>query len=363
MKIKTEQLKGLVSKASIGVGGNKLIPITELIGIRAVAGVFELITTDATNYVYVQQQIESTKENDIEATIHAEQFVRLVGKLTSEYTELRIENDNLVVVANGVYTLELPLDENGTPIIYPDPLRDVVFDVMPYEVDVEDVKKIIQIAKSSLATTVDRPALINYYVGKSVFATDGCLVTEFRKELFEQPQLVSPKLMDILGAFDEKKLNVTVTDEFICCKSDGMAVYGKLSDDVNEYEIQGVEQYIGTKFPNVCKVNKEDLLSAIDRISLFVSKYDNKAIRMMFDTDGIVISNLKSGSTESVSYIEKKSNVEKKVTAFEAYINADMVSTQLKSYVGDIVSIEYGVDFAISLVSEDTTQIISLMEV
>ena len=363
MKIKTEQLKELVSKASIGVGNNKLIPITELIGIKCVAGVFELITTDATNYVYVQQQIESTKENDLEATIYAEQFVKLVGKLTSEYTEFQLENGNLVVTANGTYTLELPLDENGEPVIYPDPLGTAVADVKAYEVGVEDIKKSIQIAKSSLATTDDRPVLMNYYVGDSVFATDGCLVTEFRKELFKKPQLVSPKLMDILGAFDEKKLLITVTDEFICCKSDTMAVYGKLSDDISEYEIDNVEQYISTKFPNVCKVNKAELLSAIDRISLFVSKYDNQAIRVMFDTDGIVISNLKSGSTEEVQYIEKKSKVKKKVVPFEAYINADMISTQLKSYVGDIVSIEYGVDFAISLVSEDTTQIISLMEV
>ena len=169
--------------------------------------------------------------------------------------------------------------------------------------------------------------------------------------------------MDILGAFDEQNLNITVADDFICCKCDTMAVYSKLSDDIGEYEIDKTKQYIGTKFPNVCKVNKAELLSAIDRISLFVSKYDNQAIRMLFDTDGIEISNLKSGSTESVQYIEKKSKVKKKVVPVEVYINADMISTQLKSYVGDIVSIEYGVDFAISLVSEDTTQIISLMEV
>ena len=38
MKIKTDVLKELVSKVSVGVGGDKLIPITELISIKTNAG-------------------------------------------------------------------------------------------------------------------------------------------------------------------------------------------------------------------------------------------------------------------------------------------------------------------------------------
>ena len=66
----------------------------------------------------------------------------------------------------------------------------------------------------------------------------------------------------------------------------------------------------------------------------------------------------------SVHLVEKKVDKSKKKFApYEVYINVQMLTEQLKSYIGEVVTINYGVDFAISLSSESTTQIVSLMEV
>ena len=362
MKIKTEKFKELISKVSIGIGGDKLIPITELICVSSHNGKITLITTDITNYVYAEADNED--KDDFEVVIFAEQLVKLVGKLTSEYITFEIDGGNLVISANGKYTVELPLDENGEFIKYPNPRANVNTDAESVDVSIEDIKKAIQIAKPSLATTSDeRPALTNYYVGDTLFAANDVFVTEYKKKLFDTPQLISAKLMDIIGSFALSKANVIIDNKYIYITCDNIAVYSKVNEDINEYELDKVKQFISTKFDNSCKVRTSEFVSALDRISLFVSKYDNDAVRLTFDSDSIAISNVKSGSNEAVEYIEKKSKSKKKFEAFEVYINSKMLMDQLKAYIGDNVTVEYGTDFAIALVSEDTTQIISLMEV
>jgi len=358
MKIKTEKLKELISKVSVGVGNNKLIPITELIGIDVNDDTIQLIATDINNYVYVSDKIATNEEFNI--SVQAERFVKLIGKLTSEYTELHVKDNNLIVKANGSYTIELPLDENGDLIKFPDPRNDIDVTIdNSVEVSVNTIKSIVKIAKSSLATTVDRPELTNYYVGDKVFATNGTIITEYRKELFDSPQLFSSKLMDIISTFTGENVAMKVEKDYILAICDNMSVYSKVSEDIDDYAIDKVTKFIGTEFDNSCKLNRANVINALDRISLFSSTYDNRAVRLSFTENALVISNMKSGSIEEVEYMEKKSNVD----SFEVYINADMLMEQLKSYFGDTVTIEYGEDFAISLVSDTTTQIISLMSV
>ena len=330
-------------------------------GISTIDSRIRIVTTDGNNYVYVSADVES--DEDIEVVVYAEQFAKLIGKLTSEYVSFEIVDGNLVVKANGTYTIELPLDENGEMIKYPDPISSVVHDVMPCEVSIADVKYAVDVAKSSLATTLERPALTNYYVGDSIFAADGCTVTEYRTKLFNVAIMVSPKFMNILSSFTTDNANVEIFDDCIIAKSDGMSVYCKVTEDTEDYELDAVRQFVETKFNNQCKVDKPQLISAIDRIALFVDKYDNDAIRLVFDNEGIVVSNVKSGSSEKIEYKEKKVKNKKKFESSEVYINASMLMEQLKAYPGEVVTIEHGTDFAISLVSEQTTQIVSLMEV
>lgn len=362
MKIKTEVLKELVSKVSVGVGGNKFIPITELISIKTNAGGIQLSATDATNYLFVESG--DYNGESFEATVYAEQFIKLVGKITSEDTTLNIVDGNFVVrTNNGTYTIELPLDENGEPIKYPDP-RESVDDSKLSKIQLDTVDKIIRLAKPALATTLERPVLTNYYVGESVFATDGSIVTEYKESLVEKPVLMSARLMDIIGSFTGDTVDVFIGDGFIEAYCNGTEVYSKLGDSADEYATESVKKFVATEFDNWCKVRKADLLSALDRIALFVSKYDNQAIHLTFDRSNIIVANVKAGSEEIVEYTERKVNKgAKKFDPFDVYINVQMLAEQLKAYDGEVVTINYGTDFAISLTSDTTTQIVSLMEV
>jgi len=361
MKIKTNVLKELISKVSVGIGADRSIPITELIRVSSKDGVITLETTDATNYVYATATTDS--KDDFYVVVYAEQFVKLIGKVTSEYTEFEIEDGNLVITANGSYTVELPLDEDGEPVVYPDPIAKQDFAIPVNEVPLDIIKSAVQITKTALSKDYDdMPALTNYYVGDCVFATDGRIVAQYRENLFSaEPRLISPRLMDIISSITTGTIKVGVSSDAIYIEANDVTVYGTLFDESDTYETEHVEQYINTKFNNVCKVDKNQLISAIDRISLFVDKYDNRALILGFGTDAISVSNMKAGSMEVVKYKEHRTKNKKKFEPSEVFINADMLMEQLKAYVGDVVTIEHGVDFAIALVSENTTQIISLM--
>ena len=77
MKIKTELLKELVNKSINGAGNNKLIPITQLMGIKRADDTIQLTTTDATNYLYVYGTLDADVEDSINVTVFAEQFSKV----------------------------------------------------------------------------------------------------------------------------------------------------------------------------------------------------------------------------------------------------------------------------------------------
>ena len=363
MKVATETLKELVSKVSIGVGNGRPT-ITEFIGIKADSDKIQLETTDGANYLFATVECDTDISDGecFEVSVLAEQFMRLIGKINSEDIALSIFDGNLVVRANhGTYTLELHLDENGEPIQYPDPREYSSDSVVKVSTDV--IRNIVQTAKASLSTDLERPELTNYYAGDSVFATDGCIVTEYKVKLFDKPMLISAKLMDIISTITDGEVELNLGKDHLWIKSGCIEVYSRFADDASEYEADKVKEYISTDFTHWVKFKKADLISALDRISLFVGKFDNSAVRIVFDRSDAIVSNVKSGSEELVEYTEKKvDKSKKKFEPFEVYVNVQMLTEQLKSYIGDIVTVNYGTDFAISLSSETTTQIVSLME-
>lgn len=358
MKIKTELLKELVSKSIQGSGNNKLIPVTQLMSIKKWEDVIRLITTDATNYFYVYGDVDSNEDN-IQVTVYAEQFVKLISKMTSEYIYLSIKDDVLEVKGNGTYNLELPLDENGDLIVYPDPYNEKYNDSKfkwDGTISIKDINKVIESVKPSLANTVEMPSITNYFVGDNVVATDRYKIASFNNKVCKEEILISAKLMDLLSIMDSD-IQYKIEKDCMLFDAGKCAIFSKQSDDVTAYPIDVIEKLIEEDFESVCKVNKNDFIALLERIALFVSKYDDKAIRLYFEKDGIRVSNKNRSSNELVEYSDSK-----KYKSYDCIINVDMLLDQLKAYSKDIVEIHYNNDKSIKFVNDDITQIVALME-
>ena len=358
MKIKTELLKELIGKAIQCVGNNKLIPITQLMGIESNKHRIRLTTTDATNYMYVMKELDNTDNDDeyFAVTVFADQFSKLISKMTSEFTYLAIKDGNLEVKGNGTYTLELPLDEEGEVVKYPNPLANIKYKFSKSKIMIKDIKLMTDVMKPSIATTFELPALTNYYVGETVITANRNEMTSYDVKIADREVLMPLKLVDLLSIM-ENDIEYYIDDNIMVFHADGITIYSKWdSDEVAEFPIMKLNELASTNFKSVCKVNKNDFIALLERIALFVGKYDSAVVRLYFEKDGIRVSNKDRMSNELIEYKDSK-----KYKAYDCVISISMLLEQLKAYQKDIVEIHYNNPVSIKFVDDDITQIIALI--
>lgn len=363
MKVKTESFKDLVNRVAVGASNNKLRPITQLMLVSGKGTEVTAVTTDGTNYLYVYD--ETDKEVDFYAVVPVEQFSKLISKMTSEYIELFVENDVLTVIGNGEYTIELPLDENGKAIVYPDPYDEFInkkHHVVEGEINVSDIKTILESVKPSLMTTYEDPTYTNYYVGDNVVATDHSKIAGFNKALLDvdgtsAKLLISTELMNLLDVIETGPILYQLADNILVFEADDCVIVGKEANGLDDFEIDGINGLLNTEFPSVCKVNKQDLLNLLDRMSLFVGKYDDNALKLIFEKEHIVVTNKNQKSSEIIDYKDSKD-----FKSFECIIDVPTFVTQIKAYAGDVIELHYGREESVKLIDGDLTHIIALNE-
>ena len=354
LSIKTAVLQEMVNRAIKGAGQNKLIPITSLMAIQLKDKQLTLITTDASNTLYITHKLEA---EDFYCVVQAEQFSKLISKMTSENIILELVDSVLNVKGNGNYKLELPLDENGKAIKYPDPVADSQLDGESVTINLATIKSILNVNKAALATTLEEPVYTGYYVGDKVVTTDSYKICGLNVSLFEEPVLISPEMMELLGIMTSEKINVYMQDDILEFVTDDCIVYGHKMSGIEEFAIDAINDLLDEEFECSCKVVKSDLLALLDRIGLFVSVYDDRMIILTFTDCGIEISSKQSNGVEVIPYAESKS-----IKEYTCCIDLLMFTQQIKANTADIIEIQFGNERSIKLVNGDVIQVVALLD-
>ena len=354
LKIDTEKLQGMVSKAIACSSNNKLIPITSLMCVQVNNNWLTLMTTDATNYYYVST--DGVECEDFEVSVIAETFTKLVQKTSAKTTEIYLDENSLVVKGNGTYHLELPLDD-GHPIKFPNKI--------PNEnmMDLGTIKKsaidmILTYNKPSLAVGVEYPALTTYYCGDKVITSDQVKICSTDIKLWEEPKLITSQLMEVLNTMTEDDISIQSNNECLVFTSGHDKVYAPITEGVDTFPIDAISNLVNSEFNATCKISRMAVIDLLDRLTLFVSKYDNKGIRLTFTTDGVMFSSKKSNGVEIIPYIENDGNC----TDYTCFIDVEYLKSQITTQNGETLTISYGSDVAIKLTSNDVVQIVALME-
>lgn len=353
LKVKTTELQDMVSKASKCVSNNKLIPLTSLINIKVAGNNLSLTTTDATNYLYVFHTADC---EDFEVSVNADLFIKLVQKMTSDTITLVLENNNLTIKGNGKYTMEVPQDEDGGIIKFPDKVSNV-FGTQSTPIKTETIKNILVANKPSLAVSIELPSLTCYYCDNKVVTSDSYKICSNSEKLFDEPTLISGSLMEVLGVLTGETIEVTKCEAGIIFSTDFESVYAPIEPGLNTFPIAAINGLIDQEFNHDCTISKDAVLNLLDRLSLFVSPYDKKGIYLTFTKDGVLFSSKKSSGTESIPYIETHE--------FEDYtccIDIDMLRSQVSTVGGEKLNLYYGSDVAIKIVNEGITEIVALSE-
>ena len=365
--LNTIVFKDMVSKARKGASNNSILAITSMMAIELKDNKLTLITTDATNYLYVIQ--DGIKGDDFYATVMSDVFCQLVAKTTSENITLELKDNYLEFTGNGTYKIELPTDENGDPIKFTDP-RDSV-ELSPLDsVHLADIEKIVKVAKSSLATTMEEPHLTGYYCGDEyTIATDMYKLCKLDCALWKEPKLISSEMMDLLTLMTAQDISVMGNEDTLLFTSIDCQVYGKTMSMIDDYPAEDIASFIECEYQCHCKVDKGILLQLLDRLSLFVTKTDKNEILLSFTKDGLQVTSKGTTGTELIKYIEVEDDTEE---PFNCTVDIESLNNQLKSLELDTVEIHYHnvvhtpegdlVDNVLKFVENDAIVCVSLLE-
>ena len=354
LTINTTQLQSMVAKSVKGASCNKMIPMTSMLAIEKKDGFITLITTDANNYLIVRTEALTRADDEFYAVVPVVLFSQLVARLTCETVTLKFEDGQFTVFGNGSYKIELPLDENGDFIKLPAPYKEMLADKYDSEISIESVKRILKANKAALATTLEVPCYTGYYVADRVISTDTYKLCGNNISVTDTPMLVAPETMLLLDVMTQPTIYIIRKDNKILFSTADCIVYGNLMSDIENYQVEAISQLLDDSFDNSCEINNNALLEAIDRVGLFVGQYDNNSVNLHFTADSIEISSPQAYGSELVEY-EKHDGAE-----FSCDVNIDMLVSQLKAQTDDIITIEYGKENTIKIVSEDVVQVIAL---
>lgn len=356
MKVVSSRMKEAVNKAIKGAGFNNLIPITSMIGIKLADGKLRLLTTDMTNTLCLI--IDKISGDDMDVTVDADKFGKLIAKITSEDIDLSVKNDVLYIKANGTYKLPLISDEDGL-ISFPDVTDISDIKKADCKTKLSSVLQAYNINKSALAKTLENPALTGYYCGDKVITTDANVITfnDFKMFDMDDPLLISAQQMSLLALFTDEDISVYTTDSSIIFMTDSMIIDGGLMEGIEDFPTTEVNAYLDEAFTSSCKVPKDLLLATLDRLALFIEPYDKNGAYFTFGRKGINIHSKKDASTETISYIESKD-----FKQFICCVDIPMLKEQLQANPEDTVKLYYGNENALKIESEKVIQVIALLE-
>lgn len=353
MKVVTSRMKEAVNKAIKGAGFNNLIPITSMIGIKLSDGKLRLLTTDMTNTLCII--IDKVAGDDMDITVDADKFGKLIAKTTSEDIDLSVKDDILFVKANGTYKIPLISDEEGL-VTFPSLTETKGKSSI---VKLTSIMQAYNINKSALAKTLENPALTGYYCGDMVISTDANVITFNDFKMFEQdePLLISPQLMQLLTLNKQEDIELIANNTLLTFITDDMVVQGPAMEGIEDFPADDVKAYLDEAFTSSCKVPKDLLLATLDRLALFIEPYDKNGAYFTFGRKCINIHSKKNASTEVINYVESKD-----FQSFICCVDIPMLKEQLQSNPDDTVKIWYGNENALKIESGKVTQVIALLE-
>lgn len=355
LTVSTVKLQAMMTKAVKGASNNKFMPLTSMISIKVENNKLILTTTDSTNYLYITDEVEC---EDFCVTVQLDIFAKLISKLTAEYTTLETFADKLVIKSNGRYTIDLPIEEDGENIKFPNPLKNF---------DISDNNKIGTFTLDAIGSvlTCVKPALLtadgkgdvyyNYYIGECAVATNGDKITVYSEQILDVPHLISPEVMNLL-ALSQSNVSVYAVDSIMVFVSDGMILYSVEVGDIDSFNINGIKRYLEQDFGKSCKLVKNDIVGALDRVSLFTGVFDNGLITLTFTDHDISIESKLTTGSEAIDYAEINNADEE----YKCNIDVNSLLTQIKSQIGDIIEIQYGYTKTIKVISPSITSIIAL---
>lgn len=355
LKLKTKTLQEMTQKAMKGASNNKILPLTSMIAIQLKENTLTLTTTDFSNYLEIRQ--DKVEGEDFYVVVMADLFSKLVGKLTTEEVTLSVTDKVLAIKANGQYKMELPVDEDGELVKFPEYKSNETAN--KYEVKLATLKSIWNTNKASVAQDLTTPALTGYYVDCNGVITSDSFVACHNKvmNVSVAPYMLPYQVVELFGVLEQEDVTIYVGQTTVDIHTHNATIYGKLLLETANFPIDAIVNYLETSFDCKCKLPKDALLSILDRLSLFVGTYDKNEVYLTFTQDGIMVESKQGTGKELIRYAESTN-----FQPFTCCMDIEILKSQIQAQPLDAIDLYYNNPTAIKLASGPVVQIVSLSE-
>jgi DNA polymerase III sliding clamp (beta) subunit (PCNA family) len=346
-ELATSKLNTMLGKVEKGVGNGKILAVTAYLHLKLEEGMLFITSTNLSNYVTVMEKVEG---QDGEAVVKADQLIQLAKKTTTAQVKIELVDNTLVVKGNGTY--KLPILENAEY-----PTYEFNTDVSFVDIEVKNLLNVFNINKSSISSEMVIPYLTGYNVGENCVTTDSIRMTIFNQRVLSERVLISQELADLLKILDATKgVRIQHESNKLLFTTDNTIVFGTELDGIENYpDINALIQSLD--YDATIKVKRNELLAALDRLSIFVDVYDNNGVKLAIAGDTLKLTDLKQNSSETLKLTEPAS-LDVVLT-----VNINYLTSLVSVLSAENTSIFYGDNSStIKIIgNENITQVLSLM--
>ena len=333
------------------VDSNELSILTETLELKTLNNTLVMSVTNREYYAKVIIPIENVLE--LQATVNANLFLRLIAQISTPEIELSVTDNFLVVKGNGLYKLPLIFDGDSLLELPEININNVT---ATFELDSEILLSILNYNSKQLSIgTISKPVQKLYYIdGKgAVTFTSGACVNSF--ELPENIRiLLNGRLVKLFKLFKGKGVKFTLgydnlTDDIIQTKvrfeSSDISITAILSCDdtmLNSVPVEAIRGRASAYYPYTVNLSKDALLKTISRLMLFSGSASKELVSYStfeFEKDKVTIYDSKKENKETLNYNNENSNIEE---TYKTIVDLAELKGVLESCSEQYVNINFG---------------------
>lgn len=287
--------------------------VSETLELEVVDQVLYLNVTNREYFVSVKMFLDA--DETFHAVVDAKLFLSLISKLTTKEVELKTTDSVLNIKSNGNYKIPLIYDEDGKILSLP-------------KIEIENVTNSFVISNTILQSILKynskellksgsmREVQKLFYIdneGALTFANGAC-VNSFTLEqpiniFLKEKTIKLFKLFnkdvtffigqDILNGFEDKIVTkVAFTDGDVSLVS----ILNIDSATTNTFPVSAIRSLASGSYEYNVTLDKDAMLDAINRLSLFSSKNSSSYTHVVFGNDCVTIYDTKRDNYEVISY-------------------------------------------------------------
>lgn len=349
MVIKSNIIKSICSRIAPALDSNSFAVVTEILQLTVSNKKFTVAVTN--REYFVRGTFPVSVDDTFSATVKADLFIKLIDHITTEDILFEIDDTNLVVKGNGTY--KLPLIYEGESLMkVPEIKIDNV--TTSFSVSSDILRSINTYNSKELSKgTIFKPVQNMYYVDNkgAITFTSGACVNNFA---LEKPvsMVLNNKLVKLFNLFDA---GVGVNFEYGCDVSstkllqnkvrfytDTLEIVSIISNDdslISSVPVSSIREKVSTEYPYSMTFNKNSLLQAIDRLSLFTDKNSAPYITISAQSKFAVLSDATKESVETVAFLNESSGVD---SSYDFALDLNDFRITINNYVGQDITIRFG---------------------